>query len=259
MAGYTEERIDVNGIDTAVFAAGKGEPLVFLHGAGTAPGFDSLLPLAERFRLILPHHPGFGVSADDPSVDSIHDYKLHYLDLFDQLGLGEISLVGHSLGGYLAATIAIEQAHRVRRLVLGAPFGLRDREHPTVDFFSIPDEDVPTYLVADMSFFAGMPMPPPPEFLADRYRESTSFARIAWHRPYDIKLPRWLHLIAAPTLIVCGEKDRLIPVGQAGSWQALIPNADVKIIPGVGHLLFDESGDAVDAIADFVGAELAVS
>ena len=258
MPGYTEERIDVNGIDTAVFTAGEGDPLVFLHGAGTAAGFDTLLPLAERFRLILPSHPGFGASADDPSIDSIHDYALHYLDLFDLLGLDEISLVGHSMGGYLAATLAIEQTHRVRRLVLGAPFGLRVREHPTVDFFSIPDEEVPSYLVADMSLFAGMPMPPPPEFLADRYRESTSFARIAWHRPYDVKLPKWLHRVAAPTLVVWGDKDRLIPVEQAATWVELIPGAEVKIIPGVGHLLFNESRDAVDAVADFVGAGLAV-
>jgi pimeloyl-ACP methyl ester carboxylesterase len=259
MAAFSEDRIDVNGIDTAVFSAGEGEPLVFLHGAGTAAGFETLLPLAERFRLILPIHPGFGNSADDPSIDSIHDYKLHYLDLFDRLGLGEISLVGHSMGGYLAATLAIEQGHRVRRLVLGAPFGLRDRAHPTVDFFSIPDEEVPAYLVADLSLFAGMPMPPPPEFLADRYRESTSFARIAWHRPYDTKLPKWLHRVTAPTLVLWGDQDRLIPVGQAASWASLIANAEVQIIQGVGHLLFNESPAAVDAVAGFVGAELALS
>lgn len=258
MAAYREEHHDVNGIDTAVFTAGAGDPLVFLHGAGTAAGFDTLLPLAERFRLILPNHPGFGASADDPSVDSIHDYALHYLDLFDLLGLEELSLVGHSMGGYLAATLAIEQTSRIRRLVLGAPFGLRVPEHPTFDFFSIPDEEVPSYLVADMSIFAGMPMPPPPEFLADRYRESTSFARIAWHRPYDTKLAKWLHRVAAPTLIVWGDKDRLIPVEQAPVWAELILNAEVKILPGIGHLLFDESPDAVDAIADFVGAKLTV-
>jgi pimeloyl-ACP methyl ester carboxylesterase len=255
MPEFREERFDVNGIDTAVFTAGDGEPLVFLHGAGTAAGFDTLLPLAEQFRLILPHHPGFGASADDPSVDSIHDYALHYLDLFDQLGVEEASLVGHSLGGYLAVTLAIEQTHRVRRLVLGAPFGLRVREHPTVDFFSIPDEEVPTYLVADMSIFAGLPSPPPPEFFAERYRESTSFARIAWHRPYDLKLAKWLHRITAPTLIVWGDKDRLIPVEQAAVWADHISTSEVRILPGIGHLLFNESPAAVAAIADFVGAE----
>jgi pimeloyl-ACP methyl ester carboxylesterase len=259
MPEYLEERFDVNGIDTAVLTAGEGAPLVFFHGAGTVTGFDALLPLAERFQLILPNHPGFGASADDPAIDSLHDYVLHYLDLFDLLGLDELSLVGHSMGGYLAAMFAIEQTNRVRRLVLAAPFGLRVREHPTVDFFSIPDEDVAAYLAADLSVFEGKaPMPPTPEFLAERYREATSFARVGWHRPYDLKLARWLHRIAAPTLIVWGDADRLIPVEQAEVWAEQLPTSEVKILPGVGHLLFDESREALDLVGDFVGAELTV-
>ena len=257
MAEYREDRHEINGIDTAVLTAGEGDPLVFFHGAGTATGFDALLPLADRARLIVPHHPGFGASEDDPSVDGIQDYVLHYLDLFDELGLGEISLAGHSMGGWMAAMLAIEQPSRVRRLVLASPFGLRVLEHPTVDFFSIPDEEVGEYLAADMSVFAGLPMPPTPEFLAERYREATSFARIGWKRPYDLKLARWLHRLSMPTLIVWGEADRLIPVEQAPIWAGHIAGSDVKTLPGVGHLLFDESREAVDAVGDFVGAGVA--
>src|SRR4051794_36178498 len=137
MAAFTEEHVDVNGIDTAVFTAGDGESLVFLPGAGTAPGFDALLPLADSFRLVVPHHSGFGASADDTSITRVEDYVLHYLDLFDQLGLDEVSLVGHSFGAWMGAWLAIYQPRRVRRLVLAAPFGLRVREHPTIDFFSL--------------------------------------------------------------------------------------------------------------------------
>jgi pimeloyl-ACP methyl ester carboxylesterase len=254
MPEFREERVDVNGIDTAVLTAGDGDPVVYFHGAGTAFGFDHLLPLAERFRLIVPYHPGFGASVDDPSIDSLHDYLLHYLDLFDLLGVDELSLVGESMGGCLAATFAIEQSHRIRRLVLLSPFGLYVPDHPSTDFFSIPDEEVPAHLVADMSLFAGVPMPPPPEFLADRYREATSFARVAWRSPYDRKLPKWLHRITAPTLLVWGEEDRLHPVGLAAAWAELIPNAEVKTFPGVGHLPAVESREAVELVADFVGA-----
>src|SRR5438093_508076 len=97
---YREEHHDVNGIDTAVLIAGEGPPFVFFHGAGTLTGWDSLLPLAERFKLFVPNHPGYGASADDPSIDSIQDYVLHYLDLFDQLGIDELTLCGASMGGY---------------------------------------------------------------------------------------------------------------------------------------------------------------
>lgn len=259
MAEFREERFDVNGIDTAVLTAGEGDPVVYFHGAGTAFGFDHLLPLAERSRLIVPYHPGFGASADDPGIDGLHDYVLHYLDLFEELGIEELSLVGESMGGCIAAWFAIEQPRRVRRLVLLSPFGLRVPDHPSTDFFSIPDEEVPSFLVADMSLFAGAPVPPAPEFLAERYREATSFARVAWASPYDRKLPRWLHRIAAPTLLLWGEADRLHPVGQAAAWAELIPNAEVITFPGVGHIPVVETPDAVAAIASFLEAEVTAS
>jgi pimeloyl-ACP methyl ester carboxylesterase len=101
-------------------------------------------------------------------------------------------------------------------------------------------------------------MPPTPEFLADRYRESTSAARLMWTRPYDLKLHRWLHRLRMPTLILWGDADRLIPVEQAAVWADLIPETEVKTLPGVGHLMFDESREAVDALGSFVGEGLTV-
>ena len=259
MPAFREERHDVNGIETAVLSAGDGEPLVYLHGAGTAFGFEHLLPLAEQFRLVVPHHPGFGLSADDPSVDSLHDYVLHYLDLLDRLGIERFLLVGESMGGCIASWLAIEQAERVRRLVLQSPFGLRVHEHPSVDVFTIPDEELPAHLVADQSLFGDTSAPPPPEFLTERYREATSFARVAWKSPYDRKLPRWLHRISAPTLLLWGEEDRLHPVGQAAAWAELIPDATVKTFPGVGHLPTVETPEAVTAVAEFLSAEVATA
>ena len=108
MASYSEERLHLRGIETVVQIAGEGDPLVYFHGAGTAVGFDALLPLAERFRLIVPFHPGFGPSADDPAIDDIHDYRRHYLDLFDELGIEQLSLIGHSMGGWIAANFAAD-------------------------------------------------------------------------------------------------------------------------------------------------------
>ena len=173
------------------------------------------------------------------------------------MGLEEISLAGHSMGGALAAWFTIQQPGRVRRLALAAPWGLRIREHPTTDIFSIPDEQILGYLFNDLAPFEGAPMPPPPEFLAERYRESTSLARVLWKRPYDLKLQKWLHRIAVPTLVVTGEADRLTPVEQTAVWAEHIANAEVRTIPGAGHLLFDESAAAVAAVADFMGAGVA--
>ena len=253
MPAYAEARHDINGIDTAVFTAGEGAPIVVLHGGGTAPGFDELLPLADGARLILPIHPGFGTSADDPSIDCVQDYVMHYLELLDCLGLDEVSLVGHSLGGCFAATLALQQPDRVRRLVLMAPWGLHVPEYPTVDFFSIPEEQVLAYLYSEVTQFDGLP-PPPPEFLAERAREAVSLARVAGQRPYDAKLRKWLHRISSPTLILWGEADRLIPVGQAVVWAGLIRGSEVRTFAGAPHLLFNESPDAVTATGAFIAA-----
>jgi pimeloyl-ACP methyl ester carboxylesterase len=259
MASFTEQTLDVNGVRTVVQTAGDGEPLVFFHGAGTITGFDSLLPLAERFRLVVPHHPGFGLSGDDPTVGRIEDYARHYLDVFDALNIGELSLVGHSMGGWLAATFGIDSTDRVRRLVLAAPLGLRVADHPTTDIFTIPNEELLEHLAADPSIFDGkVPDPPTPEFLAQSYRETTSAARILWERPYDPRLPRWLHRLTMPTLLLWGDADRIVPVEQIDVWADHVRGAERKVLPGIGHLLFDEAPDAVTAVADFVGEELTV-
>jgi pimeloyl-ACP methyl ester carboxylesterase len=247
---YSEERVEVNGIDTAVFSAGVGTPLVFLPGGGTATGFDALLPLARRSRLIVPHHPGFGASADDASYDDFEDYVLHYIELLDLLGLDEVSLVGHSLGGLLAAKLAILQPRRVRRLVLVAPFGLDVAAHPTVPIFEIPDDEILGYLTSDASVMARLD--PTAEFIADRVREMASLTRVLRARAFDPKLARWLHRLTMPTLLVWGDADRLVPSGQALSWAERIPGARTAILPGLGHLLFDESPAAVEAVGDFV-------
>jgi pimeloyl-ACP methyl ester carboxylesterase len=259
VASYSEERLTIRGIDTVVLVAGDGDPLVFFHGAGTTTGFDALLPLAERYQLIVPYHPGWGPSADDPTVDDVHDYRRHYLDLLDELGIAEFALAGQSMGGWFAANFAVDHGERIKRLVLAAPLGLKVDDHPTTDIFTVPGEEVLGQLTADMSVFDGhVPIPPTPEFLADRYRESTSTARLLWARPYDLKLHRWLHRVTTPTLILWGDADRIIPVEQAPLWAELIPGAELKVFPGVGHLIFDESREAVDALGAFVGEELAV-
>src|SRR5215831_18965609 len=153
MGKFAREELIINGVKTVVYTAGKGEPLVVFHGAGTVDGFDFAEPWADRFRVIVPYHPGFGESDDDPSITDIHDYVMHYLDLFDALKVDSINLVGLSMGGYLAAKFASEHVHRVKKLVLIAPYGLRVPEHPTADIIAIPAEEIVPMLVSNFETF----------------------------------------------------------------------------------------------------------
>jgi pimeloyl-ACP methyl ester carboxylesterase len=231
----------VNGVKVVMLTAGSGQPLVFFHGAGTFHGFDFALPWAARYRVIIPYHPGWGESGDAPEMTAVHDYMLHYLEMFDQLGLDQINLVGLSMGGRFAATFAIEHGHRLRKLVLIAPAGLVVPEHPMPDLSKSPREDIFKYLVEDFSVIERhLPKGPDPAFEARQARDSASMGRMAAAGLIGPWLPRWLHRVKMPTLIVWGEKDRLIPIGQADAWAKLIPHARVLRVPGVGHLPQDE-------------------
>lgn len=253
-AEFKRESLEVQGVRVAMLTAGAGGPLVFFHGAGTWHGFDFALPWASGHRVIVPYHPGWGDSADAAGMTTVDDYMLHYLDMFDQLGLGDpIDLVGLSMGGRFAATFAAQHRERIRKLVLVAPAGLDVPEHPIADLSKIPAEDVNKYLVEDFSVIANrLPQGPDPAFQAARVREGVSFFRLIQTGLIGDKLPRWLHRINVPTLILWGEKDRIIPIGQAEVWRKLIPNSQVRRIPGAGHLVLDEKAEAVQAITDFL-------
>src|SRR4029077_17994874 len=143
---------------------------------------------------------------------------VHYATLFDQLGLTEpVDIVGHSLGGWIASMFAVLQGHRVRRLALACPAGLRVPDHPTTDLFTIPADQVPSYLVADLGTLARLvPGGPTNEMKVMRYREMTSFAHVAWNCNYDLKLERGLRRVPTPTLIRWGARAPLLPVRAAG-------------------------------------------
>ena len=253
MGKFARETYTVNGVKTVVYTAGSGDPLVFFHGAGTVDGFDFAEPWAERFKVILPYHPGFGESEDDPTYTDLHDYVMHYLELFEVLQLDRFNLVGLSLGGCLAAKFASEHGHRVKRLGLIAPAGMIDPMNPILDLLAVPGEQVPELLVSNFDVLKKrLPETPDIDFIGDRYREATTVARLLWERPGDPKFMRYLHRIKMPTMIVWGDEDKIIPVQQAETWRKSLPKADIQIFKGAGHLVHLEKPEAVAAIGKFL-------
>jgi pimeloyl-ACP methyl ester carboxylesterase len=254
LSGFKQEFQTINGVKTAVLSAGHGEPLVFWHGAGVWHGFNFARPWTEKFRVIIPFHPGFGDSDDAPPMSDMHDYVMHYLDLFDALGLEKFRLVGFSLGGFLAAKFAVEHGHRLHRLVLVGPAGLRGKEQPKGDLFTLPPEQIPSMLVSNFDVIKPY-LPEDPkdlDFMGDRYREGGTVGRLLWEHPYDTKLPRYLHRLTMPTLLVWGEEDKLLPVQNAELWRRHIPDVQFQTFKGAGHLVLDEKREAVDAVQRFL-------
>lgn len=254
--GFERIELELNGIRTVVHARGTGAPVVFLHGGGTFTGFDYLRGWTTTHRVIVPYHPGFGESADDPRIDSMQDYVLHYLDLFDALGLGALSLVGYSFGGWMAAEIALVQQERLRKLALVAPAGLVVRDPPAIDLLSLPPSEVMAHLTARPERLKpylpeGHDLP----FLTLRYRETKATARITWDRPSgNPKLERWLHRIRTPTLLVWGGADRVRPPAHGEAWARLLPDAALSIYEGAGHLVLEEESAASAEIGAFLAA-----
>ena len=254
MPSFDETHLDVNGVDTAVLTAGDGEPLVFFHGGGVVEGADCLLPLAERFRLVVPYHPGFGGTASDPRITGIGDWVRHYVALFQLLEIDDLTLVGHSLGGWLAAVFAIEHGNRVPRLVLASPFGLDAPGHPVANLGALAPEDVYGVLTSDTTIFAErVPVPLDEEFLAARAREGQSIGQLL-RGPFDPELAGRLPSLTTPTLLLWGSNDRVIPVEHAAMWESALPNVISRIFSGHGHLLFWEDPTAVQAALAFVAS-----
>lgn len=254
MAGFHRTEIDINGIRIVLHETGSGPELVFLHGTGTFTGFDVVRSWARHHKVIVPYHPGFGDSGDDAALDTIEDYVLHYMDLFDRLGLASVDLVGFSLGGWIAAEFAIRQPQRLRRLALVAPVGLVVERAPAPDLFKIAPQELPSYLTNDVNavlrFF---PKAPDPAFDARLGREVGTLARVVQKSPQgNPKLARWLHRITVPTQLLWGAADRLRPTAQADAWMALLPNAHLKLVPNTGHLVFEETPSAAEFVSDFL-------
>jgi pimeloyl-ACP methyl ester carboxylesterase len=253
MTTFKKRTLEINGIDTVVLTAGRGAPLVYFHGAGTVTRFDFAAPWTRDYEVIVPFHPGFGESADDPAVTEIHDYVLHYLELFAALGLTRVRVVGQSMGGFIAAKLAVEHGYLIEKLALVSPIGIPIPDVPTTDFLKVPPEGLPALLAVDpQTVIKHLPTGKPSDaFIAERVMETATATRLIGAAAYDKKLPRYLHRLTMPTLIVWGKQDRLTPVAQHRSWAQLLPRATVKLFDG-GHLVLDETPASVAAIEDFL-------
>lgn len=252
--GFERMVLDVNGTRTVVLSIGSGPPLVFLHGTGTFTGFDVARQWADVRRVLIPFHPGFGESGDGEGLDAIEDYALHYMDLFDRLGLDGFDLAGFSLGGWIAAEFALRQPQRLRRLVLVAPTGLIVAEAPAPALTGIRPEELPGYLAHDpAAALRYFPQGPDPAFEAALGREVGGLLKLKGDSPQgNPRLGRWLHRISMPTLLLWGAEDRLVPAGQGRAWARRLPDARLELVPATGHLVFEETPAAGRIVTDFL-------
>ena len=119
MIDHTDQMISIGSCRIRLMRGGSGPPLLFLHGGGgIGIWLPSMARLAKTFDVIAPEHPGFGASDTPDWLDNIADLANFYLDFLDQLDLRGVHLVGSSLGGWVAAELAVRNASRLASLTL---------------------------------------------------------------------------------------------------------------------------------------------
>ncbi len=257
-----DDLVAVGDTPIELFDRGSGPPILLLHGAGGLKhGAPFLSALVERARVIAPSHPGFGRSPLPEWIASVDDLAYLYLDLMDQLDLHDVTLVGMSMGGWTAAEIAIKCTHRIARLVLADPVGIKPGDRLTRDIPDIyalhPDEvgrlmvhdpkNAPNYLTMSEDELA----------VVARNREAA--ALYLWE-PYmhNPQLLRRLHRVNVPTLFLRGGSDGIVSDSYVRAYSAAIPGSTVHTIERAGHNPANEQPQQfVDSILRFMNGHVA--
>jgi len=250
------------GCKVRVLEAGSGTPLVFLHGAGGLfPQNLFLDSLAKNYHVFAPELPGYGESSGDDLLEDMLDFTLHGWDVVSELGLERPHLVGHSMGGMIAAEMAAVAANDLRKLVLIAPAGLWIPEHPIPDLYALLPHEYPKYLFHDpaagLALLTGGLDFSNLEVLAEFYiansRRMSMAGKILFPIP-NRRLAKRLYRVRAETLLVWGTSDALIGDAYAERWKESIAGSRLVRIQEAGHMVpYEQPEVFVSAVAGFLG------
>lgn len=252
--------IEINGFPTRVWRKGSGPTLGYLAGYGGLPRWMPFLDeLAKSRTVIVPSLPGFpGGDRGHTVLDSHLDWLLALREILDRSGLAGADLAGSSVGASLAAEVAALWPTSVGKLALIAPFGLFDETNPPTDPWAQRGDAVPGLMCADPEIWKSMKAPPEGansiEWPIEQVRANEAAARIFWPLG-NTRIEKRLRLIKAPTLLLWGEQDRIMPNAYAETFsQRIAGPTTIKIIPGAGHLAeLDKPAEVAREILAFVG------
>jgi pimeloyl-ACP methyl ester carboxylesterase/quercetin dioxygenase-like cupin family protein len=251
----------VGPVPVTVTERGEGRPFLLLHGgagAQSVDGFADLLATQHPARVLVPTHPGFGGTARPEGLDSIRSLARLYTRLLDDLGLTGVTVVGNSIGGWIAAEIALLGSPRVSGVVLVDAAGLELGDAPVPDFFSLTMDQV-----ADLSYYRPDAFRLDLDHLPDQQKALMAGNRAALgvyagRAMADPSLLDRLPSVTVPVLVIWGEADRMIPVEHGRAYAKAIPDARFLLLPEAGHLPQFEAPDRLlTAVWDFAEATAA--
>ncbi len=252
--------IEVNAFPTRIWRKGSGPKIGFLAGFGGLPRWMPFLDELARSRtVIVPSLPGFpGGDRGHSVLDSHLDWLLAVREILDQSDLAGADLAGSSIGASLAAEIAALWPESVRKLALIAPFGLFDEKNPPTDPWAQRADAVPGLMCADPEIWKAMKAVPEGansiEWPIEQVRANEAAARIFWPLG-NTRIEKRLHLIKAPTLLLWGEQDKVMPRAYAEVFaKGISGDTTTRIIAGAGHLAeLDKPAEVAAEILAFTG------
>lgn len=251
------------GITSEVREYGRGPSLLYLHSA-TGLGHDEPLLglLGERYHVYAPVWPGYGEEETEDLIEDMLDFTLHAWDVVEALGIQDKPhVVGHSMGGMIAAEMAAINPRGIEKLVLIDAAGVWLDEHPIPDIFATTPFQMPSLLFYDESKGQGVltrgrnlgDNDALRDFMVGNARRLGTAGKIMFPIP-NRRVSKRLYRVTNPALVVWGAQDKLMPPVYAERWTELLPNARSAIIEEAGHMTpYEQPKAAAEAIIAFLG------
>jgi len=257
-------RLSNRDINIQISEGGSGkQDLIYLHGFNGFEEWPSFLDtLEQHFHIYVPAHPGISKSDGIDKIDDLWDLILFYEELISELNINNAVLIGHSYGGMIAAELASQLRDRISKLILVDSLGLWLDNEPIPDIFMLtpserhaiswhnPNSD--TAQSYENSFYNGLNKD---EANLERTKTLMAIGKFCWPIP-DKGLEKRIHRINAPTLLVWGEKDQIVPPKYGHLFQHQISESTLALIEGGGHIPHAECKSAfIEAILSFLIAK----
>ena len=235
-----ESRLNVAGTEVQMFSGGSGPPLVYLHGAGGTPGWQTHHEdLSQHYTVYAPAQPGFNGTERPDWISTITDVAHFNLEMIQVLGLENYILIGSSMGGWLSAEMAAMDHGNLKALVLIDAAGVRPVKGEIAEIFMVSSNTRAGQRFFDTSQvpnYESLTQEPTPEQVLVEPSNREMASRLCW-KPYlhNPSLPHYLKKVTTPALVVWGKQDAIIPLECGEMYQQALPNASLKVIDQCGH------------------------
>jgi pimeloyl-ACP methyl ester carboxylesterase len=252
---WTETALALAGTKLHLARAGSGRPVVVLHhDIGSPQRLDFYDELADRFNVLVPHHPGYGKSERPQWLRSVRDIAVIYQSLLAELSVERPSLIGLGFGGWIAAEMATMAPRDFHRVVLVGAMGLKPPDGDILDQAILSYLDYARAGFHDQAAFAKIYGDVSTDQLVEWDLCREMCFRIAW-KPYMYSqtLPHLLAGVHSPALVVWGDDDKVVPRSAGERYAALLPKARFEIVRDAGHCVeMEQPAELVRLVSSFI-------